>query len=149
MNEMADRQKNASESNECIGLIVATHCGLAGELIKAAELIVGKMEGVYPLEIKPDMKTQDIITGFKEAISKVDSGRGVLILTDIFGGTPTNIALSFSDMKVNVISGVNLPMLIKAYDLRCRADMEEISEVICDYARRHIKCSNKILAPEG
>ncbi len=149
MNDMVDKRENGSESRNCIGIVVATHCGLAGELIKAAELIVGKMEGVCPLEIKPDMRTQDIVSGFKEAISRVDSGGGVLILTDIFGGTPTNVALSFSDVKVNVVSGVNLPMLIKAYDLRCKVDIEEISEVICDYARRHIKCSNKILAPEG
>lgn len=141
--------KNRNDSQECVGLIVATHSKLAGELIKTAELIVGPMDGVYALEIEPEADTSELMKLFEEKVNIANKGAGVIIMTDIFGGTPTNIALSLSNHDVDVVSGVNLPMLIKAYSLRCEKPLGKLARIICEYARRHIKNANDILGPES
>lgn len=148
MSKSEKDRKHRGNENSRVGVIVATHCNIAGELIKAMELIVGPMEGFYPLQISPDMRTDEIMELFSKTIQEADYGAGVLILTDIFGGTPTNIALSFSGEKVDVVCGVNLPMLIKAYSCRVHEyNLENIASIIQDYARRHITRANEILSP--
>jgi PTS system mannose-specific IIA component len=100
-----------------IGVVVATHGKLAEEMIRTAETVVGKLElitAVSVVGISPDMRCD-----LKEAIQRVDQGEGVLLLTDLLGGSPTNLCVSFlQERKVEVVTGVNLPMLLKLSVLR-------------------------------
>jgi mannose PTS system EIIA component len=100
-----------------IGVVVATHGKLAEELIRTAEAVVGKIEQISPMSIvasSPDMRGD-----LKAAIQRVDQGEGVLLLTDIYGGSPTNLCLSFlTERKVEVVTGVNLPMLLQLPSVR-------------------------------
>ena len=100
-----------------IGVVVATHGKLAEELIRTAEAVVGKIEQIAPVSIvaaSPDMRGD-----LKAAIQRVDQGEGVLLLTDIYGGSPTNLCLSFlTERQVEVVTGVNLPMLLQLPGVR-------------------------------
>jgi PTS system mannose-specific IIA component len=100
-----------------IGAVVATHGKLAEEMIRTAEAVVGPLEQVVPLSVvatSPDMRGD-----LRAAIERVDQGDGVLLLTDLLGGSPTNLCVSFlNDRKVEVVTGVNLPMLLKLSGLR-------------------------------
>ncbi|HYS11446.1 MAG TPA: PTS sugar transporter subunit IIA [Myxococcales bacterium] len=100
-----------------IGVVVATHGKLAEEMIRTAETVVGKLELVAPVSvvgISPDMRCD-----LEEAIQRVDQGEGVLLLTDLLGGSPTNLCVSLlEERKVEIVTGVNLPMLLKLSVLR-------------------------------
>ena len=97
-----------------VGVVVVTHCRLAEELIAAAELIVGRLKGFAGISIDPGHNPDEIRERIVAAIRKVDKGSGVLILTDLFGGTPSTISFSFlQDDRIEVVTGVNLPMLLK------------------------------------
>jgi PTS system mannose-specific IIA component len=100
-----------------IGAVIATHGKLAEEMIRTAEAVVGRLEQVVPLSVvatSPDMRGD-----LRAAIERVDQGEGVLLLTDLLGGSPTNLCVSFlNDRKVEVVTGVNLPMLLKLSGLR-------------------------------
>ncbi|HTO96951.1 MAG TPA: PTS sugar transporter subunit IIA [Myxococcales bacterium] len=100
-----------------IGVVVATHGKLAEEMIRTAEAVVGPLERVVPLSVvatSPDLRGD-----LKSAIGRVDQGDGVLLLTDLLGGSPTNLCVSFlAERQVEVVTGVNLPMLIKLHGLR-------------------------------
>jgi len=100
-----------------IGVVIATHGKLAEEMIRTAEAVVGRLDQVIPLSVvatAPDMRSD-----LKAAIQRVDQGEGVLLLTDLLGGTPTNLCLSFlAERQVEVVTGVNLPMVLKLSSLR-------------------------------
>jgi PTS system mannose-specific IIA component len=100
-----------------IGVVVATHGKLAEEMIRTAEAVVGPLELVLPVSVvatSPDMRGD-----LKAAIQRVDRGEGVLLLTDLMGGSPTNLCVSFlQERQVEVVTGVNLPMLLKLSNLR-------------------------------
>jgi mannose PTS system EIIA component len=100
-----------------IGAVVATHGKLAEEMIRTAEAVVGRLDQVVPVSVvatSPDMRGD-----LRAAIERVDQGDGVLLLTDLLGGSPTNLCVSFlNDRKVEVVTGVNLPMLLKLSSLR-------------------------------
>jgi PTS system mannose-specific IIA component len=100
-----------------IGVVVATHGRLAEEMIRTAEAVVGPLPQVVPLAVvatAPDMRAD-----LKAAIQRVDQGEGVLLLTDLLGGSPTNLCVSFlAERKVELVTGVNLPMLLKLQTLR-------------------------------
>lgn len=128
-----------------VGVLVITHGDLGQELIKAAELIKGKYDGVLPVSVDSKKGVEDIKKEITSAIKKVDKGEGVLILTDLFGGTPSNIALSFlKEGKVEVVTGVNLPMLLKL-DIRKEKNLTELSYFIKDYGRKNISLASEIL----
>jgi PTS system mannose-specific IIA component len=128
-----------------VGVLVITHGDLCNELIKAAELIKGKYEGVLPVSVDSNKGVEDIKKEITAAIKKVDKGDGVLILTDLFGGTPSNIALSFlKENKVEVVTGVNLPMMLKL-DIRKEKKLTELSYFIKDYGRKNISLASEIL----
>ena len=100
-----------------IGAVVATHGKLAEEMIRTAETVVGKLEKVEPVSIVAT--APDVRGDLKAAIQRVDSGEGVLLLTDLLGGSSTNLCLSFlTERRVEVVTGVNLAMLIKLPGLR-------------------------------
>jgi PTS system mannose-specific IIA component len=121
-----------------IGAVVATHGKLAEEMIRTAEAVVGPLELVVPVSVvatSPDMRGD-----LKAAIQRVDRGEGVLLLTDLLGGSPTNLCVSFlKERKVEVVTGVNLPMLLKLSNLRSSGrPIGEIAREIAEAGQRSI-----------
>jgi PTS system mannose-specific IIA component len=110
-----------------IGLILVAHAGLARELLKAAEMIVGRIEKAEAIGITANDSVDQIRDSVASAIEKV-SGTGVIIMADMFGGTPSNMSISFlKDNEVEVITGVNLPMVIKFASDRDKLGVEELA----------------------
>ena len=128
-----------------VGVLIITHGNLGYELIQAAELIKGRMDGVLAISVDPTKGVEELKKEITSSIKKVDNGKGVLILTDLFGGTPSNLSLSFlKEGKLEVVSGVNLPMLLKLPDVR-EKDLTEFAYFIKDYGRRNISLASEIL----
>jgi len=130
-----------------IGVVVVTHCHLAEELICAARLVVGEeLRQFQGGSVEPKDGSDAIREKILAAIRKVDGGRGVLILTDMYGGTPSNISLSFlEEKKVEVITGVNLPMLLKLATYQENLNLEEWAAFITDYGQRNINLASEVL----
>ena len=129
-----------------VGIIIVTHLRLGEELLAVAELILGKLKHFEAVSINPTEGVEEITDKISEAIRKVDSGKGVLILTDMFGGTPSNISLSFLDeWKIEVITGVNLPMLLKLSTYEEERDLAELAEFIKTYGQKNINLASEIL----
>jgi PTS system mannose-specific IIA component len=130
-----------------IGVLITTHGNLGSELIKAAELIRGTMKGIIPISVDQTKGVEDLRKEISTAIKKLDQGQGVLILTDLFGGTPSNISLSFmKEGKVEVITGINLPMLLKLPDIRGDMSLKEFALKIKDYGIKNISLASEILS---
>ncbi|HOG06906.1 MAG: PTS fructose transporter subunit IIA [Syntrophales bacterium] len=129
-----------------IGVLIVTHGNLGAELIKAAELIKGSLEGIVPVSVDQTKGMEEVKKEITSALKKLDKGKGVLVLTDLFGGTPSNISLSFMKPgKVEVLTGVNLPMLLKIEDKRSDMDLNEFSHYIKDYGRKNISLASEIM----
>jgi len=129
-----------------VGLIVITHCQIAEELVKAAELILGDIPACVPIGIAADEKLEKIAERVETALSKVNESEGVIILTDLFGGTPSNVSLSFlQEQKVEVVSGVNLPMLLKISVSRQGKNLKEIIRIARDAGRKNISVASEIM----
>jgi PTS system mannose-specific IIA component len=134
-----------------IGIVIVTHCNLGQELIRSAEFIVGRLGQTRAVSLNPDDPDQDegLRTKVAQAIEKVDSGEGVIVLTDMFGGTPSNISLSFlTEGKVEVVTGVNLPMLIGLASKRSGRSLSRVAQEIKDYGLRSIALAGEILKKE-
>ena len=132
-----------------VGMLVVTHRGLADELIATAELIVGKIENCVGLSIDPALPVEDLRRRMTDAIAQVNLGDGVIVLTDMFGGTPSNLSLSFLNQKgIEVVTGVNLPMLIKLARNRENVRVDELARFIKSYGRRSISLASEILDKE-
>jgi mannose PTS system EIIA component len=133
-----------------IGVLITTHGNLGSELIKAAELIRGSLKGIVHVSIDQTKGVEDLKKEISMAIKKLDQGKGVLILTDLFGGTPSNISLSFlKEGKVEVITGVNLPMLLKLPDIREGMQLKEFARSIKDYGIKNISLASEILSKKA
>ena len=133
-----------------IGVLITTHGNLGSELIKAAELIRGSLKGIVPISVDQTKGVEDLKKEISTAIKKMDQGQGVLILTDLFGGTPSNISLSFmKEGKVEVITGVNLPMLLKLPDIREGMSLKEFAQNIKDYGIKNISLASEILSKKA
>jgi PTS system mannose-specific IIA component len=131
------------------GLLVVTHGGLAFELVRALERIVGKVDGLKALTIGWDDDLPQARRAVEQAISDVDPGGGVLILTDMFGGTATNVTLSFLKDGVEIVTGVNLPMLIKYANIRDKSSLKEAAALIKEQGQRSIAIAAEYLDPPG
>ncbi len=128
-----------------IGVLVVTHGNLGSEMIKAAEMIKGELTGVYSISIDSEKGVEDIKKEITGAMKKIDTGDGILILTDLFGGTPSNISLSFMrEGKVEVVTGINLPMLLKL-DIRKDKSLTDTASFIKEYGRKNISLASEIL----
>jgi mannose PTS system EIIA component len=128
-----------------IGLVLVAHAGIAQEFLGAAEMIMGKIEGVEAVSIKPDDQVDLIRTAIAGAIKKVDSD-GVIIMTDMFGGTPSNMSLSFlQENHVEVLTGVNLPMMIKFVADRAKFGVAELAEKLKQCGRESIIVAGEYL----
>jgi mannose PTS system EIIA component len=130
-----------------IGVLITTHGNLGNELIRAAELIKGNIKGLIHVSVDQSKGLEELKKEISTAIKKLEHGKGVLILTDLFGGTPSNISLSFlKEGKVEVVTGVNLPMLLKLTDdIRTSMTLQEFSCVIKDYGKKNISVASEIL----
>jgi len=129
-----------------IGLVLVTHGRLASEFIVAMEHVVGPQERIAGICIGPDDDMDQRRKDIAEAIAGVDDGGGVIILTDLFGGTPSNLAISLmkSD-KIEVIAGVNLPMLIRLEGARKTMDVRAAVAAAREAGRKYISVASEIL----
>jgi len=129
-----------------IGVVVVAHFKLAREMVAATELIVGPQEQFTYVDIFPDEDVEQIKGRVTAALKHVNAGEGVLMLTDMFGGTPSNISLSFlEEGRVEVVTGVNLPMLIKLVTYRRDRALPELSEFIANYGKKNIYLATDLL----
>lgn len=129
-----------------IGLVIVTHSGLAREFRAALEHIVGPQERLETISIGPDddmtLRRREIL----EAVARVDTGSGAILLTDMFGGTPANLAISILDeANVEVIAGINLPILVKLASVRNELKLSEAVAVARDAGRKYIKVASQQL----
>ncbi len=130
-----------------IGLVLVTHGDLAKEFVAALEHVVGPQEAVRTVCIGPEEDVARCRTAIIEAVEAVDRGAGVVILTDMFGGTPSNLALSVMDRPdLEVIAGVNLPMLVKLASVRKNQPLAAAVEAAQEAARKYIRVASKCLA---
>jgi len=133
-----------------IGMVVVTHGRLAEEFVSAMEHVVGPQKAVRAICIGPDddmeLRRQDIMT----AVREVDQGEGVILLTDMFGGTPSNLAISIMEnANVEVIAGINLPMLIKLASVRMVCSMAEAGNAAQDSGRKYINIASHVLSGDN
>lgn len=132
-----------------IGAVIITHGRLGEELLNILELISGKQENFKAISITSLDKVDDARKKIQNAIKEVDQGKGILLFTDMFGGTPSNMSLSFLDeSNVEVITGVNLPMLIKLVDSREEKGLKELASLIMEYGRENISVASNRLYPD-
>jgi mannose PTS system EIIA component len=129
-----------------IGLLIISHCDLGKELLNAAELIVGRLEAADSISITQTTESSEILEEIAKKIRSLNQGQGVLVLTDMFGGTPSNLSLSFlNDEKVEVLTGVNLPMVIAVSNDRDRLTLGELGEKAEQAGKRSITLARKLL----
>ena len=130
-----------------IGIVIVTHRQLGEALIDAAGFILGdKPEATVPVSIDLNEHADKLRKKIAEGMKRVDQNEGILILTDMFGGTPSNLSYSFlEEGKVEVISGANLPILIKAVDSRHDMALKALAETLETYGKKSISLASRIL----
>ena len=130
-----------------IGIIIITHGNLALELKSAMEYILGTQKNIEIISIKSDDDLEIKKADLEEVIEKVNENIGTIILTDMFGGTPSNLAMSFLEVgKVEIISGANLPMLVKLIGLRDSNDLQKVAQESKESAQKYISIASEILS---
>jgi PTS system mannose-specific IIA component len=133
-----------------IGLVIVTHGGLANEFRAALEHVVGPQKLLETVSIGPEddmeLRRRDILA----AVQRAEGGSGVVLLTDMFGGTPSNLSISIMDeANVEVIAGVNLPMLIKLATVRGETDLPKAVDLAKEAGRKYISVASQVLAGES
>jgi PTS system mannose-specific IIA component len=132
-----------------IGLVIVTHGGLAVEFRSALEHIVGPQAQLETISIGPEDDMVARRTDILDAVRRSDTGAGVIVLTDMFGGTPSNLAISVMDeANVEVIAGINLPILVKLAGLRGEVPLEEAVTLAREAGRKYIKVASQELSGE-
>lgn len=132
-----------------IGLVIVTHGRLGEELINALEHVVGPQVNINAVCIGPDDDMEQRRGQILENVAGVEEGNGVVLLTDMFGGTPSNLAISIMDRaNVEVIAGVNLPMLIKLASVRQTESLEEAAQSAQEAGRKYINIASRLLTQE-
>ena len=130
-----------------IGIIIVTHGNLALELKSSMEHILGIQKNIEIISIKPDDDLDIKKSDLEESIKKVTKDSGTIILTDMFGGTPSNLAISFLKIgKIEIISGVNLPMLVKLIGSRDSNDLQKVARESKESAQKYISIASEILS---
>ncbi len=130
-----------------IGLVLVTHGRLAVEFRSALEHVVGPQQQIEPVTIGPDDDVEQARRDIVEAVKRVDSGDGVVILTDMFGGTPSNLAIScMSRPKVEVLAGINLPMLVKLAKVRDEIPLADAVAAAQEAGRKYCTIASRVLA---
>lgn len=132
-----------------IGLVIVTHGHLADEFVAAMEHVVGPQDHVRTICIGPNDDMEQRRGDILDAVAGVDTGDGVILLTDMFGGTPSNLSISIMDKsRVEVIAGVNLPMLIKLAGVRTGSDLGTAVLQAQEAGRKYINIASRVLAGE-
>ena len=133
-----------------VGVVIVTHYGLGAEFLQALRLIIPEAPDFQSVSLDPAQSVDEMRANILERLRAVDGGEGVLILTDMFGGTPSNVSLSFLDEHhVEVVTGINLPMLIKLGTMREDKPLEELANFIKEYGRRNISVARELLPGGG
>jgi PTS system mannose-specific IIA component len=129
-----------------IGLVLVTHGRLAEEFVTAMEHVVGKQERIATIAIGAEDDMEGRRKDIAEAIAAVDTGRGVIVLTDLFGGTPSNLAISLMERgRVEVIAGINLPMLIRLESARKAMKVVDAVAAAREAGRKYISVASEVL----
>ncbi len=132
-----------------IGLVIVTHGRLADEFRAALEHVVGPQTLLETVSIGPDDDMEARRNDILAAVRRADTGPGVVLLTDMFGGTPSNLSISImDDANVEVIAGVNLPMLIKLATVRAETDLAKAVDLAKEAGRKYISVASQVLAGE-
>ncbi|HET9793521.1 MAG TPA: PTS fructose transporter subunit IIA [Thermoanaerobaculia bacterium] len=130
-----------------IGILVVTHGGLASELVRAAGEIAGETEAIAAVGLGWDEPADGARSRIESAIAGVDRGAGVLILTDMFGGTPSNLALPFlKDERVEIVTGANLPMLLRSVATRREERLPALAHAVRERGRKSIEVASELLS---
>ncbi len=130
-----------------IGLVIVTHGGLAVEFRNALEHVVGRQTDLETVTIGPDDDTEARRRDILDAVKRADRGSGVIILTDMFGGTPSNLAISVMDeTKAEVIAGINLPILVKLASIRTELPLDKAVATARDAGSKYIKVASQELS---
>lgn len=130
-----------------IGIVIVTHSGLGEALIEAAECVLdGPVEATRAVSVDLKHNAKTLREKIGAGIKAVDQGDGVIILTDMFGGTPSNLSLSFlEEGKIDVLTGVNLPILIRAEKMRKANDLSQLAESVSAYGKKSISLASGVL----
>ncbi|MDH3659056.1 MAG: PTS sugar transporter subunit IIA [Alphaproteobacteria bacterium] len=129
-----------------IGLVLVTHGRLAEEFIAATQHVVGPQDNMRAISMGPDDDSEQRRQDIMDAVAEVDTGAGVIVLTDMFGGTPSNLAISIMDKaRVEVIAGVNLPMLIKLASVRNSESLEQAVVSAQEAGKKYINVASTLL----
>ena len=130
-----------------IGIVLVGHCRFADELCRIVKNIVGDIDNMCPVNFEPEESPDDSMKKVAAAILRVNKGKGVLVLTDMFGGTPSNLSLSFLEYgKVEVLTGVNLPMLIRLITLQNTSNqLSELASELKAYGQKNICIASELL----
>lgn len=132
-----------------VGVLIVTHYRLGEEFLQALRLILPDAPTFEAVSVDPKQPVEEVRSAIATGLARADRGAGVLILTDMFGGTPSNMSLSFHDVhQVEVVTGMNLPMLIKLATLREEKPLHELAAFIKAYGQRNISVASE-LVPEG
>ena len=146
---MTENQQQAESGPGKVGGVIVTHGQLASEFLAAAEMIVGQVRHITAVSIGWHDDVEAARDEIERAITRVSEGRGVLILTDMFGGTPTNITSMFlTEGEVEVVTGVNLPMVIKLASQAESGSLAEVARRVRDQGREGIYLAGELLAPQ-
>ena len=130
-----------------IGMVIVTHGGLATEFRAALEHIVGRQEQLETVSIGPDDEMELRRRELLDAVGRVNTGDGVIVLTDMFGGTPSNLAISImGETKAEVIAGINLPMLVRLAGVRKDRKLDEAIDLAKEAGRKYISVASQILS---
>jgi mannose PTS system EIIA component len=133
-----------------IGLVIVTHGGLAREFRAALEHVVGRQDRVETISIGPDDDMDQRRDELIDAVSRVKGDQGVVVLTDMFGGTPSNLAISvMEETGAEVVAGINLPMLIKLASVRKDATLEQAITAAKEAGRKYISVASQVLAGDS
>lgn len=132
-----------------IGVVVCSHHTLAGALVETVQLIVGEFEALTAVGVEYGDPPDATLDRIRAAIGEVDMGEGVVLLCDMFGGTPSNLSLSFLSDELEVVTGVNLPMLLKLFTAREQGPLRAIAASIRDDARDNILVAGELLRGPG
>ena len=129
-----------------IGILIVTHQELAEALLSVWDLILGRQENIVAVSLDPSAPPEVSRQQIQRGLSQVNNGNGVVILTDMLGGTPSNLTLSFlQEGKVEVITGVNLPMLMKLAQLRDKEDLREVALALKQSGQKGITVASEVL----
>ncbi len=132
-----------------IGIVVASHGKLADEMVATARQIVGELAQTTTCSVEPGVSAEQLKSHIKAAIDRVDTGEGALVLTDLLGGSPCTQSLNLcGGRRLEVLSGVNLPMLLKANSMRADTPLAQLARSLAEYGQRNITVASELLRAE-